>query len=203
MFTRTLSDNKTLKSTKKSDGQSPQVLLKSSLIFCSAHGKPSNWKCNSPDKAKNTQLNWALLWLKSELRKESQECTKVLFHSGQDKFHTPSSSSSLSNGSSNSSTTTSSPREKKTTTSQLNSVLHSPQVIWLVFSAQSFLTQLTQWYRCFTHKESQRDQPDQRFPRFTPISDSRDFGLVFSRESSWSVPLLDFNGGFTIVSKLP
>lgn len=202
-FIKELSDNKTLKSTKKSDGQLHQVQLKSLLMFCFAHGKPSNLKFNFQDKVTNTQPNWTKPSLKSELRKEFQECTRVLFHSGQDKFHTPSSSSSLSNGSSNSSMTTSSLKEKKTTTKLLNSESLSLQVIWLVSSALLFLTQLILLLVSFILKVNLKDQLVQRLPRFTRKSDSVDFGLVFSPESLWSVPWLVFNGGFTTHSKQP
>ncbi len=167
-----------LKSTNLSDGQSPQVPLKSSQIACSAHGKPSSSKFNSQDKDTNTQLNWEKPSLKSELKKELQVCTRVSFHSGQDKFLTPLSSSSLLKGSSNSSTTTFSQKERKTTTRQPNSESLSPQVIWLVFSALLFLTQLIQSSVNFTLKENLKDQLDQRFLRFTLKLDSKDFGLV-------------------------
>ena len=202
-FTKELSDNKTLKSTKKSDGQLHQVQLNSLLIVCFVHGKPSNLKFNFQDKVTNIQLNWAKPSLKSELRKEFQECTRVSFHSGQDKSHTPSSSSSLSNGSSNSSMTTSSLKEKKTTTKLLNSESLSLQVIWLVSSALLFLTQLILLLVSSILKVNLKDQLVQRLPRFTPKSDSVDFGLVFSPESLWSVPWLVFNGGFTTHSRLP
>lgn len=42
MSSKTLLDNKTLRSTEKSDGQLHQALQKSLLIFYSAHGKPSS-----------------------------------------------------------------------------------------------------------------------------------------------------------------
>lgn len=203
MSTRTLSDNKTLISTKRSDGQLPQVQLKSLLTFCFAHGKPSNWKSNSQDQEANIQLNSVKLWLKSEPKKELLECTRVSFHSGQDKFLTPLSSSLPSNGSSNSSMTTSSPRVKKTTISQPNSVLPSLQVIWLVSSALLSHIPLTPSSQSFTLKVNQKDRPELRLPRFTVKSDSVDCGLVFSQELSWSVPWLVFNGGFMTASRLP
>ncbi len=203
MSSKTLLDNKTLRSTEKSDGQLHQDLQKSLLIFYSAHGKPSSSRFNSQDKDTNTQLNWDKPSLKSELKKELQECTRVSFHCGQDKFLTPLSSSSLLNDSSNSSMTTFSPKEKKTTTRQPNSESPSPQVIWLVSSALSFLTQLILSSVNFTHKVNLKDQLDQRLQRSTQKSDSVDFGLVFWQESSWSVLWLVFNGGSMIHSKLP
>lgn len=203
MSTRILSDNKTLISTKKSDGQLPQVQLKSLLMSCSALGKPSSLKSNSQDQEANIQLNSVKLWLKSEPKKELLECTRVSFHSGQDKFLTPLSSSSPSNGSSNSSMTTFSPRVKKTTTSQLNLVLPSLQVIWLVSSVLLFHIQLILSSQSSTHKVNLKDQLVPRLPRSTVKSDSVDCGLVFSQELSWSVPWLVFNGGFMIHSRLP
>jgi hypothetical protein len=184
MSTRTLSDNKTLISTKRSDGQLPQVQLKSLLTFCSVHGKPSNSKSNSQDPEVNIQLNSVKLWLKSEPNKEPLECTRVSFHSGQDKFLTPLSSSLPSNGLFNSSMTTSSPRVKKTTTNQPNWVLPSPQVIWLVSSVLLSHILLTPSSQSFTLKVNQRDQLVPRLPKSTVKSDSVDCGLVFSQELS-------------------
>ncbi len=167
-----------LKSIEKLDGQLPQVQLKSLLMSYFAHGKPSSLKSNFLDKDTNTQLNWVQPLLKSELKKEPQVCTRVSFHSGQDKFLTPLSSSLLSNGSSNSSMTTSSLKEKKTTISQPNSVSLSLQVIWLVSSVLLFLTQLILLFLSFILKVNLKDQLDQRLLKSIQKLDSVDFGLV-------------------------
>lgn len=202
MSTRKLLAKKMLIDTKKSDGRSPQVQLKSSLTFSCALGKPSSSRSNFLDLDSNIPTPWPQPLPNSRLRKATQVSTRVSCHFGLDKCPIPSLSSSLLNGSSNSSMTTSSLWVKKTTPSQLNCQSPLPPVTWLVSSAPSFPTLLTQSWANSTVKVKARDQLDQRLLPFTSKSDSVDCGLVSWQESSWSVPWLVSNGGSTTPSRL-
>merc|ERR1711918_208340 len=111
----------------------------------------------------------------STLLKDSMDSTKVLPHSGADKFHTPLSSSSPSRKSCRCSIVKSSPSQNLNTARANSSWSLSCLVILLVYSALSSLIQLIPWYPS-SIRERPMSQLEHRSKTFTPKLDSTDSG---------------------------
>lgn len=169
-----LLDKKMLLNIRKSDGLSPQELLKLLLIPYCAHGKPLKLECKLL-KMVLSQHHSEKHLANLKLKKDGVVYIKVSDHFGLDKFHIPLLNLSLLK-----------PflllymkkfllKEKLTTPKDNNYLLLSCQVILQEFSVPSYPTQLILWSLNYIPLKPE-DLYYPTFKEFMLTSDSEDFG---------------------------